>query len=371
MSKAAKKRPSFTPRGKQVLQWSLLMIGVGFYLRDAPLMLVGLFVVCLMVVCYILCWRNFRGVQLRRDTPGEVFAGDSFTVFLYVKRGLGRPVFCISLKDFFLPEKKSNFLIPVVGTDWQRFGQIRMSLSKRGVYKEKKYLIRSDFPLGLFSIEKRIMAEVGVTVYPEPLPFNDQMDLMKGHDKEAEREFSLGRFSYGSFRGLREFSSGDPMKLVSWRASARSETLMVRDLEPPEPERFIVVFQAIKVKNVMPDSKQYEKCLKILSGLFMYLKSHNIGFEFYSSINDWQPVVCDNPAEIPATALALLAGAKFGNPDSLSEVKEILSEIPSHYHCIVVGASKMSSWLAKMPETSCTMSCMDSHNMSNSGGVLV
>ena len=369
MSRSNKRtRPRFASRGKQLTQLSVLMLSVGIYLRETPLISMSLFLMTLLFMCYILCGLNFRGLILRRETPEAVFAGDKFSVYLSIKRLRGLPLFCISIKDYFLPEKKSHFLIPVVTNDWSRIGRGRMKLPKRGVHEEAKCKLSSDFPFGLFSIEKTMTVPVSITVYPEPLSFYNDLNLLQGQENEVERESFQSGVNTGSFRGLREFTPGDPVKLISWQASARSANLMVRDLEPPEPERFVVVFHALKVKNVIPDVRQFEKCLKILSGLFMYLKSHNNGFEFYSSINNWQPIICDNPAEIPATALAVLASAKFGDPDSLNAVKDVLQDIPIHYHGIVIGASDISSWREKMPHTACSITYIDSKYNKKNGG---
>ena len=370
-NKKNKRRPRFTSRGKQTLQWSLLMLGIGFYFKDEALMILGMFLIVLLVICFYLCWLNFRGICLKREMPDEVFANDMFTVYVSVKRRKGSPIFCMSLKDYFLPEKKSHFLIPVVDTEWNKCGQLRMKIPKRGVYKEAKCYLSSDFPLGFFKIEKSMITEVGITVYPEPLQFNDEVELFKGHENEAERENVSGTYSYGSFRGLREFTSGDPVKLISWAASARADSLMVREMEPPEPERFVVVYHSSKFKNVLPDKKQFEKSLRILSGLFMLLQENNRGFEFFSSLSEWDPVVCDNPAEIPANALSLLASANFGEPDNFNKVKEIISEIPSHYHCIIVSSSPLKSWVDRLPNASCSMTCVDTRKAENVGGVLV
>ncbi|MCM8540059.1 MAG: DUF58 domain-containing protein [Lentisphaeraceae bacterium] len=366
-----KRRPRFTSRGKHTLQWSILMLGIGFYLKDPSLMILGIFLITLIIICFTICWLNFRGVCLKREMPGEVFANDMFTVYLSVRRLKGSPIFCISLKDYFLPEKKSNFLIPVVHREWDKCGQLRMKLPKRGDYKEAKCHLSSDFPLGFFKVEKTMITEVGITVYPEPLSFNNEVELFKGHENEAERENVSGTYNYGSFRGLREFAAGDPIRLISWSASTRSDTLMVRDMEPPEPEKFVVVFHSSKFRNILPDRKQFEKCLRILSGLFVVLQSNNRSFEFFSSLSDWEPVICDNPAEIPANALSMLASANFGEPDNFNAVKDILAEIPSHYHCIVVSASPLKSWLDRLPTTSCSLTCVDTKRSENIGAVTV
>lgn len=369
--KKNKRRPRFTSRGTQTLQWSILMLGIGFYFKDSALMILGIFLIALLMMCFFICWLNFRGVCIKREMPDEVFANDMFTVYVSVKKRKGSPIFCISLKDYFLPEKKSNFLIPVVDKEWEKCGQVRMKLARRGVYSEAKCYLSSDFPLGFFKVEKTVITEVGIKVYPEPLAFTSEVELFKGHENEAERENVTGTYSYGSFRGLREFVPGDPVKLISWSASARSESLMVREMEPPEPERFVVVFHSSKFKNVLPDKKQFEKCLRMLSGIFVLLQENGRGFEFYSSLSDWQPVVCDNPAEIPANALSLLASAKFGEPDNFNSVREIISEVPLHYHCIVVSAAPLKSWIDRLPDAACSLTCVDTKGAMNVGGVAV
>jgi|SaaInlStandDraft_1057018.scaffolds.fasta_scaffold89870_1 uncharacterized protein (DUF58 family) len=366
--KGARRRPRMTSKGKMILQLSTFVIGSGIYFSDHVLVLIGVFLVLLVVASFLICWRNFKKIQLHREVPESVFAGSEFYVYLSARVESSTNIHCMSIKDYFLPEKKSNFLLPVVNDQWRKIASVKMKIPKRGFYKTAAFKLSSDFPLGFFKIEKKLSATVGMTVFPEPLQNHDGFVLMHGQDNEVEREFCTGRYSYGSFRGLREFVPGDPLKLVSWSVSARSEQLMVRDLEPPEPERYTVVFHAVKIKSVMPDSKQFERCLRLLSGLFVFLQENNISFEFYSSMNNWVPFICDNPAEPPIAALTVLAQAKFGDPDSLSEMNTIIEHIPADYHSIVLGATKLSAWRNKIPEVSGSLTLMDSKHSENING---
>ena len=358
--KAQKRRPRITSKGRMILQLSVLILGAGFYFLDPALILIGAFLIFLMLVSYVICWRNFKNVELNRELPDSVFADDEFYVYDFVKTSHNVPLHCISIKDFLLPDKKSTLLLPIVDVEWIKAAVVKMKINKRGVYKSRSYRVSSDFPFGFFKIEEKLESNVGITVFPEPAYPSDGFQLQHGQDNEVEREFFAGRFSYGSFRGLREFIPGDPLKLVSWSVSERSENLLVRDLEPPEPERYTVIFHAVKAKKYMPDSRQFEKCLKLLSGLFVFLQENNLSFEFYTSVNNWVPFICDNPAEPPIAALKVLAQAKFGSPDSIQDVTNVLDNVPADYHCIVLGATELDGWKNKIGDQSISLTLMDS-----------
>ncbi len=365
------RRPKILPRGKYTLQWALVIIAGGFYFKEVALMYIGAFLLVLLFVSFWVCWLNFREVVIKRDMPEEVFANNEFTVYLSIKIKKGEPVFSLSLKDLFLPEKKSSFLIPQVDDEWYKCGQIRMKMAHRGVYNEANCQISSDFPLGFFKVENRLKSEIKLTVYPEPVGIEEELELGKGQDNEAEREYITGSNNLGSFRGLREFKPGDPVKLISWSATARSSSLMVREMEPPEPEKFMIIFHTAKFKNHIPDKKQFEKTLKLLTGLFLSLQESGRNFEFFSSYSNWLPVICHNSSELPTQALALLASAQFGEAENFNNVREILFEVPPDYHPIVVSSTPLEFWLDKLPETNGVVTCIDSKCLMTVGAVFI
>ena len=209
-AKANKRRPYITSKGKMMLQVSVLIVSAGFYFFDSVLILIGAFLIFLLLASFVICWRNFKKVELHRELPESVFAGDEFYVYDFVKTSHNVPLHCISLKDLLLPEKKSNLLLPIVDVEWRKAAVVKMKINKRGLYKTKPYRVSSDFPFGFFKIEEKLESDVGITVFPEPAYPNDGFQLQYGQDNEVEREFCAGRFSYGSFRGLREFIPGDP-----------------------------------------------------------------------------------------------------------------------------------------------------------------
>lgn len=98
--------------------------------------------------------------------------------------------------------------------------------SRRGWFRPGRIKLWTDQPLGLFVIWSWIHPDVGVLVYPRaeasapPLPRGAQGSgpLPAAGDGEE-------------FAGLRDYRRGDPQRQIAWKASARHESLLVRESE--------------------------------------------------------------------------------------------------------------------------------------------
>lgn len=112
---------------------------------------------------------------------------------------------------------------------------------RRGVLESLTIEVRCAAPLGVFGWMRRVTvvltppAEIGPAVQSVPTPWRS---VGGGSDEDAALP---GRVGGDLVRGVRDYQPGDPPKLVAWAASARSGTLMVRELESPSAPRVTVV----------------------------------------------------------------------------------------------------------------------------------
>ena len=97
-------------RGRRLLFCALATLALGFYYNESVVLVIGLNILFFLVLCRFLCAWNFRKLSVERHLPLSVFCGESFAVELLVSCKSRSPAFCISIKDSFLPEKKSHFL---------------------------------------------------------------------------------------------------------------------------------------------------------------------------------------------------------------------------------------------------------------------
>jgi uncharacterized protein (DUF58 family) len=109
-----------------------------------------------------------------------------------------------------------------------RSAEIIVSLPcpRRGWMRPGRLKLWTDQPLGLFVIWSWLNPEVSVLVYPEiepvPPPFP--------RDGQA-RGGRLSRGEGDEYSGLRDYRNGDPQRRIAWKASARHDSLLVRESE--------------------------------------------------------------------------------------------------------------------------------------------
>ncbi len=97
---------------------------------------------------------------------------------------------------------------------------------QRGWMRPGRLKLWTDQPLGLFVIWSWLNPELSVLVYPAvevsppPLPL--------GGRSAGER---TARGDGDEYSGLRDYRNGDPQRQIAWKASARHDSLLVRESE--------------------------------------------------------------------------------------------------------------------------------------------
>lgn len=101
----------------------------------------------------------------------------------------------------------------------------------RGRFRLGPMTISSGDPLGLFRVHKSVPVTHHLTVYPValdvsrvPLP----AATMSG-GKTVNRNVAIAA---DTISGVREYATGDPLNRISWTATARTGTMMVKEFDP-------------------------------------------------------------------------------------------------------------------------------------------
>ena len=164
-------------------------------------------------------FRALNGLILKRVVAEECHAGTPLTVHLaFASETRSRSSLRIRVGQiesaFALPAGVDSDIaldIPTLQRGWLRAGRLRLS---------------TDFPLGLFRIWSWLNPDVEFLVYPAietPLP-----PLPEGSGRMNERALAGAG---DELSGLREYRISDPPRLIAWKASARHDSLLVRDAE--------------------------------------------------------------------------------------------------------------------------------------------
>jgi uncharacterized protein (DUF58 family) len=121
--------------------------------------------------------------------------------------------------------------------------------NRRGVYKFGDFLLESGFPFIFFSKKIRAPLEGEVTVYPELIDV-EEFEIVSGREEDAVAAMRPGRGD--ELLAIREFREGDDIGDIHWKASAKAEKLMIKELSEEEPRAVTVILDDRKPFD--PDS---------------------------------------------------------------------------------------------------------------------
>jgi uncharacterized protein (DUF58 family) len=117
----------------------------------------------------------------------------------------------------------------------------RLPTERRGVFEIGPLTAHLRDPFGLAENVVEAAPATKLTVYPKVVPI-EPLPHTLGHDPHAgaDHPTALGRGGE-DFYGLREYQTGDDLRRVHWKSTARTGELMIRQDEMPWQGRATVV----------------------------------------------------------------------------------------------------------------------------------
>ncbi|MGB0113280.1 MAG: DUF58 domain-containing protein [Ilumatobacteraceae bacterium] len=177
-------------------------------------------------------------VDIHLDHRGSVRSAP-FTLCEHVQRTMGDP-------------HNARLPIAALAANSRTSSGYRLPSAVRGLIELGPLTIELTDPLGIASTSTVIADLDEVVVAPRALML-DMPQLGQGVLGAAllDRARRLGP---GDFHGLREYAIGDEPRTIHWRASARSDTLMVKEHTVEGLHRCTVVFDAAPGSHASPAS---------------------------------------------------------------------------------------------------------------------
>jgi uncharacterized protein (DUF58 family) len=197
-----------------------------------------------MVVSGVISRRNIRALECRVEVRGEAFAGDPVAISVTVRNrsrsltaqgiwflheGLPGPLFL----DPIGPRQEATVLVDAV-------------FRRRGAYTRFDSGLMSRFPIGLFRKYADARYPREILIFPRPVrsrAFEPPLESTRG-GSSASRLKGHG----AEVRTFREFASGDDLRDLHWKVSARMQKWIVREREDERSRAVVLV-----VDNVVSD----------------------------------------------------------------------------------------------------------------------
>jgi uncharacterized protein (DUF58 family) len=222
---------------------ALLLIGVAAINTGNNLlyMVVGM-LLSLIVISGLMSESTLRGVRVKREFPGDIFADSPIVARLHIentKRIL--PSYSFTVKEAASPELLSEavYIIKLSsGVKLKRHPAY--TFNRRGIHKLTELKIETTFPFALFKKGKAEENTEEVFIYPRIKPIEESISPSnRGLEcRKKARKKGDGSTLYG----LREYKEGEDARNIDWKASARAAEFLAKEFEAEADERVLIDF---------------------------------------------------------------------------------------------------------------------------------
>jgi uncharacterized protein (DUF58 family) len=219
----------------------LITIGVGtaaFNTGQNILYLALSMMLSTLLVSGILSWVNFKGCRWRLEAGRHFRVGEESPVYLELentKRLLPSYDLLFTVSSALSGVRKDL----VLNRRLDQKGKVRLlwefAPKRRGEEILRLESLQSRYPFGFLKKTIKDSYEKAVTVWPERIPYQFSGDKagrrwLYGHHQRKGEGVDLIH--------LRRYRSGDPLRRIHWKASARLGTLQVRETEQEHHQAF-------------------------------------------------------------------------------------------------------------------------------------
>jgi uncharacterized protein (DUF58 family) len=230
--------PALTPAGRAVLGGSLVLYAVGWGLGYTEVLAVAAAGLVALLVAVAWTWTRPHLEIARTVTPQRVVRGERADALLRVTNPTGRVLHQLTAVDR-VGDRDVDVSLPRVPAGETGTTGYRLPTERRGVMAVGPLSVIRQDPLGLMEAARQFGAPETLWIYPKIYPVSP---LSAGRQRDLEGPTSDGAAGSITFHALREYVVGDDLRLIHWRSTARTGTLMIRQqADPSQPQTTIVL----------------------------------------------------------------------------------------------------------------------------------
>lgn len=252
---------ALTSSGRAVVAGSAGSYAAGWLLGYEELWVVATTGVVLVAVAFAWTAVGRRVGVLRSVVPNRVVRGDAAEARVTLTNSTRWPIWSLVAHDL-VGGHVVEARLPTVAAGRSTRGGYRLPTARRGVTTVGPLHVVREDPLGLVRRSRRAGGTETLWVYPRIHPLTP---LPAGRQRDLEGPTHDGAAGSITFHTLREYVVGDDLRLVHWRSTARTGTLMVRHQADPSQPRADVVLDTHRLAYV--DEESFEAAVEAVASL--------------------------------------------------------------------------------------------------------
>ncbi len=255
------------------LTWASVFLAiVAILIGSQALFFITTAMIATLCACHLQAYLSVRWLRVERVVPPSAQVGDLVTVqiTLWSEKPIRRPL--VAVADALppgLPVTDRSPSLPIAPSfDEPIRTQYRFRPLKRGRFRWSGLIVEGTDVLGLVTRGKEYpTAATEMIVLPRPIPCSIELPMAGGWGV-SEAESGQTRGAGIEPRGIREYRSGDPLRHVHWRSTARTGKVVVKEFEAGSQATVALLIDRQKGHDV---GKGAETSLEIMVGHAAFL----------------------------------------------------------------------------------------------------
>lgn len=276
-----------TLRGWALLGAGLALLVLWWVFGDPELLLTGLFFIVAETTAVVFVHLHTPDMAIgRRLSMAVVHNGDTTSVSLLLHNRGRRTLRNVVVQDEVQGLGLASFELARLGSDEKATATYRVTCRPRGVYQVGPAMATSSDPLALAELPSPAGPTDRLVVYPTVEELRG-FPVIRGQDPAINASRPEHNQRGGEdFYTLREYQRGDDLRRIHWPYSAKTDELMIRQLETPWQSRALVFLDVRPA--VYESGDAFEKAVSGAASVITHLVSS--GFDADLWAGDPEPV---------------------------------------------------------------------------------
>lgn len=197
------------------------------------------FLIAMLFVSWGLARVNGGNFSVRMESPPEIFSGEPFSLRYLIANTSCYSKFALRFSDPLSSQTFDLVNIPARNTAGVCCKTV---LRHRGRRRWKHVEVESDFPFGFMQKKLHIPLQHEILVLPKPRRYTSLALPTKASMFRDGNFTAMTRTASQDFASLRDYQAGDNWRSIHWKATARSDELVVKEYEEDLPAGVSIVF---------------------------------------------------------------------------------------------------------------------------------
>jgi uncharacterized protein (DUF58 family) len=198
-----------------------------------------------MLVSGIFGKQNLHRVDVTLELPEERFAGSTVPVAVkLINKRRFMPAFLIRVLIL-----DQEVLFPIVAARSSTQLYLNTVFDHRGRHTLGHVVIASVFPFNFFTRYRKVHKNLEFVVFPRL----QRCNLSHIHASQTKWKGDVSSTAHGSdadILSIRDYVFGDPMKYISWKATAKTGRLKTKELSAPESPNVLIDFDRLEKQDL-------------------------------------------------------------------------------------------------------------------------